>query len=285
MDQPSLAQAGREPACLDERMLSAYHRDGMLLLPPGFLPAGAAERVAAAAPRILAEESPRRILERDGRTVRSVYAPHRTDPVVAGLVRLPELVGAARAVLGDQVYVHQSKLNVKAAFLGDQWEWHQDYINWLRDDRIPEPNLVNVAVFLDEATEFNGPITFIPGSHREGLLAGADRDGMPLGYEAAPAWVATLTANEKFQVRHDVIQRLAGSNGLVSGKGPAGSVLLFHANVLHASAPNISPLPRSVLLVVYNAVGNAPQPNPNPRPDFLADPDATPLQPEAWPWP
>lgn len=266
-------------APLDAAMTARYRRDGFLLLPPGFLAAAALQAIASAIPSALADDSPRRILERDGSTVRSVYGLHRSDPSISELTRLPGLLGAVRQILGDEVYVHQSKINLKAPFSGDQWEWHQDYIYWLQGDGIQKPDLVNVAIFLDEVTEFNGPLTFIRGSHAKGLLAGTDADGMPLGYEDAPAYVATLTAHEKFQVAPEILAELALANGLVSPKGAAGSVLFFHPNILHASAPNISPFRRAVLLLVYNAISNTPHAVPHPRPPFLAEPDAVPLQP------
>lgn len=266
---------------LAPEQLEQYERDGYLLLPPEFLPKDFLDVVASAMPAALAEDSPARILERDGETVRTVYGLHQTQPAIAGLTRSPALLGAVRQLLGDEVYVHQSKVNIKAPFAGDQWEWHQDFIYWLQGDGIQKPNLVNVAVFLDEVTEFNGPLTFVRGSHTDGLLAGTDVDGMPLGYEDAPAWVATLTADEKFQVNPSIIEDLARAKGLVSPKGPAGSVLLFHPNILHSSAANISPFRRAMLMFVYNGVGNSPLADavPEPRPAFLADPDAIALQP------
>ncbi|MDG4792823.1 phytanoyl-CoA dioxygenase family protein [Micromonospora sp. WMMD1082] len=265
------------PAPLTAGMVADYHRNGFLLLPGDHLPADLLAELVEAAPRILAQEGPQRVLERDGVTVRSVYGPHRTDPVVARASRSAELAGAARQLLDDEVYVHQSKVNLKAAFAGDQWEWHQDYINWRDRDGIARPDLVNVTVFLNEVNEFNGPLTFIPGSHRHGLLAGTDTDGMPAGYEDGPNWMATLTATEKFQVDRAVIRRLAEEGGLVSPKGPAGSVLMFHPNVLHASSPNLSPFDRGMLLMVYNGVRNAPRPVASPRPDFLAEREVAPI--------
>jgi ectoine hydroxylase len=256
---------------LDPAAVSAYHRDGFLLLEPGFLPDGVIAELRGTAPRLLATAGPHRVMERDGVTVRSVYGPHQVDSVVGRVVRLPQLVGAASQLLEDDVYVHQSKINLKAAFAGDQWEWHQDYVYWVRADGIRKPNLINVAVFLEDVTEFNGPLTFIGGSHHEGLLAGHDVNGMPIGYEDAPAWMSTLTATEQFQIENEVIRRLAGRNGMISPKGPAGSVLLFHPNVLHASVPNISPFDRSLLIMVYNGVHNPPTNSENPRPNFLAE--------------
>ncbi|WP_165945188.1 phytanoyl-CoA dioxygenase family protein [Micromonospora sp. KC723] len=264
-------------APLSAEMLADYHRNGFLLLPADYLPVGVLDRLRAAAPGVLAQDGPQRVLERDGVTVRSVYGPHRSDPVVAEVSRSASLAGAAGQLLGDEVYVHQSKINLKAAFAGDQWEWHQDYINWRDRDGIPSPDLVNVTVFLDEVNDFNGPLTFIPGSHRHGLLDGSYTDDMPAGYEDAPGWMATLTATEKFQLDRAVIRRLARESGLFSATGPAGSVLMFHPNLLHASSPNMSPFDRAVLLLVYNGVRNAPRPVDAPRPSFLADRDVTPI--------
>ncbi|TCR16035.1 phytanoyl-CoA dioxygenase family protein [Streptomyces sp. BK205] len=269
-------QAADQLSVLGADAVTTYRRDGYFLA-PGLLPADDLAGLRAAVSGILADDSPRRIMERDGTTVRSVYGPHQTDPGVARVCERRELAGAAVELLGESVYIHQSKINVKAAFVGDQWEWHQDYIYWLEDDGIREPHLVNVAVFLDEVNEFNGPLTFVPGSHDEGVLAATDKDGLPLGYEDAPEWVSTLTADEKHRVRHEVIAELAGNSGLVSPKGPAGSVLFFHPNILHASSPNISPFGRTTLIVVYNRISNPATNTTNPRPEFLAARDVTPV--------
>lgn len=254
---------------LHDELAAAYRRDGYVLL-PGRLPGDVLTALTTEAPAVLAADTPRRILERDGTTVRSVYGPHQTNSLVAQVCRRPELAGVAAALIGEPVYIHQSKINVKAPFLGDQWDWHQDYIYWLHDDGILRPDLVNVAVFLDEVTEFNGPLTFVPGSHERGVLAATEKLGQPTGYEQAPDWVATLTADEKYAVRHDVIAELATERGLASPKGPAGSILFFHPNILHASSPNISPFGRSTLIVVYNGVSNPATNTADPRPEFLA---------------
>lgn len=274
------ASPGSRPVeALGPDLVAQYHRDGYLLFPPGPGAGQVLDVAAAVLPRALAQDSPARIMERDGVTVRTVYGLHQSHEEMARLARLGALLDPVRQLLGGDVYVHQSKVNIKAPFGGDQWEWHQDYVYWLQGDGIQAPDLINVAIFLDEVTEFNGPLTFVPGSHAEGLLAGASVDGMPIGYEDAPAWVATLTAHEQFQVQPPVIQSLARSHGLVSPKGPAGSVLMFHPNILHASAANISPFRRAMLMFVYNAVSNRPRPVPQPRPAFLADPAVAALQP------
>ena len=267
------------PAPLSLARLRKLRREGYLLLPPDYLDGQLLERATEALPQVLATDGPSRVMERDGRTVRSVYGVHRTCPAIADMVREPDLLGLASQVLGDEVYVHQSKVNVKAPLAGDQWEWHQDYVYWLQSDGIERPDLLNVAILLDEVNEFNGPLTFIPRSHTQGVLAGRKAYGMPLGYEDAPEWVATLTAEEHFQIEPELIKQLARTSGLVSPKGPAGSILLFHPNILHASSPNLSPFRRARLMFVFNAASNRPTSVNARRPSFLAEPDTTPLRP------
>lgn len=250
--------------------VARYHKDGYVLR-ASWLPGDALAELASAVTEIVATDGPERILEADGLTVRSVYGPHLTNQTVARLARRPELAGAAGQLIGtSELYVHQSKVNLKAPFAGDVWEWHQDYIYWLTDDGIIHPRLVSVAVFLDDATEFNGPLTMVPGSHDRGVLAADHAQGMPVGYESAPAWVTTLTSREKYAVRREVIADLVRQSGMVSAKGARGSVLFFHPNILHASAPNISPFGRSMLILVYNAADNPPTNVSRPRPEFLA---------------
>jgi ectoine hydroxylase len=268
------------PGPLTDSQIAEFRENGYLLLPPGFIPDRAIDIIHDALPGICAQEGPERILERDGQTVRSVYGLHQSEPRLKDLAALRPLCGAAQQLLNDDVYVHQSKVNFKESFAGDQWEWHQDYIYWLRYDGLPRPDLLNAAIFLDEVNEFNGALTFVPGSHSQGILSGHHRAGMPTGYEDAPNWVSTLTAEEQFSIDPAVIGDLATRYGLVSPKGGTGSVLLFHPDILHASGPNISPFRRAMMMFVYNAVGNRPELKGEPRPAFLAEPDITPLQPQ-----
>ncbi|WP_430641250.1 phytanoyl-CoA dioxygenase family protein, partial [Bradyrhizobium brasilense] len=42
------------------------------------------------------------------------------------------------------------------------WQWHQDYGTWKRDDGMPEPRAMNIAIFLDEVMPINGPLMLVP---------------------------------------------------------------------------------------------------------------------------
>src|SRR5947199_8251024 len=111
-------------------------------------------------------------------------------------------------ILGGKVYIYQFKINAKAAFGGDVWEWHQDYIFWQKEDGLPTANVVNAVIFLDEVHEFNGPLIFIPGSHKEGVIDVAPQEALPEGYEKNPAWISNLTARLKYSLNADIIANL-----------------------------------------------------------------------------
>jgi ectoine hydroxylase len=263
---------------LTPEQLQSYENDGFLCLPSWFSPAEV-ERMRAELPGLFAEDSERRVVEKGSQVVRSVYGSHRTNDVFRRLAHHPRLVEPAMQILGRQVYVYQFKINAKIAFLGDLWEWHQDYIFWQREDGLRQPQLVTVSVFLDDVHEFNGPLLFVPGSHREGVLDPPRVGGVPEGYEESPEWIASLTANLKYSIGRETLARLVGRTGIVAPKGPAGTLLLFHPNVVHGSVPNMSPFDRQIALVTYNSVENLPVSQENPRPEFLVSRDFTPVVP------
>ena len=228
-------------------------------------------------PSLFAEESERRVLEKKTGAVRSVYGSHATNEVFRRLTCHPRLVEPAMQILGGPVYVYQFKINAKIAFVGDVWEWHQDFIFWQREDGVESPDLVTIAIFLDEVTEYNGPLLLVPGSHHAGVIEPSSTGGVPEGYESSPGWIANLTADLKYSVDKDSLSRLVARGGIEAPKGAAGSILFFHCNTVHGSAPNMSPFDRKIVLVTYNRVDNAPRRRENARPEFLVSRDFTPV--------
>ena len=260
---------------ITDQQIQDYRREGYLLLPALFSRAEV-QAMKDALPAVLAEDSPARVMEKDSGVVRSVYGSHRTHEIFARMVRDPRLLVPAQRILEDEVYVHQFKVNAKLAFRGEVWEWHQDYIFWRNEDGMPTANVVTVALFLDEVNEFNGPLLIVPGSQRGGVIEPRSRRD---GDQGEPSWRADVSAALSYTVQQDTLAELVSESGIVAPKGPAGSVLFFDGNVVHGSAPNMSPFDRMLALVTYNAVRNAPAPREKPRPDFLCGRDFTPVTP------
>ena len=213
-----------------------------------------------------------RIFEDDGEVVRAVYASHVRQPEFHALVRTPRLLSTAQQVLGADVYVYQFKINCKAPFTGGGWSWHQDFTAWQLLDNLKTPRLINFGIFFDEVSEFNGPIVFVPGSHKRGTIQRAlARDANSSIKHLDPNDIALTSAE---------MTELVDRYGLESAKGEAGTAILFSPEIVHGSMPNVSPFPRRVLIGTYNDISNVPPTSGKPREAYLVGRDATPLKSE-----
>ncbi|WP_243762481.1 phytanoyl-CoA dioxygenase family protein [Streptomyces sp. Tu 3180] len=216
------------------------------------------------------------------------------------LVRLPRILEAARQLVDGDVYVHQVKVNAKRALCGDVWPWHQDYVFWQHKDGMRRPLAVNAALFLDEVTEFNGPLLLIPGSHRKPVPqnlpenggepesritgaesgktsgAGSDHRGKTSGKQD---WLSQLSADLDFRLHAEQLTSLVAESRITSATGPAGALLFFDPRIVHGSGTNMAPSDRRVALFTYNSVANPLAEVPSPRPEFLAARDYRPLAP------
>ena len=246
---------------LTPQQIEHFERDGYLFFPSLFTPPeikGLTDEV----PRLYAQDRPENVREKTGDVVRTNFAAHLYSYPFAKLARHPRMVRPVTQLFGEDVYMHQFKINGKAAFDGDVWQWHQDYGTWRADDHMPEPRAMNVAIFLDDVNEFNGPLMFIPGSHKLGVLD-ADHDTSTTSY---PRWV----------INHATISKLVERGGIVAPKGPAGSMILFHGCLVHASTSNLSPWNRVSVYLSLCAVSNHIR--RFKRQGYIAHRDFTPIQ-------
>jgi ectoine hydroxylase len=154
---------------LTPEQLAQFDRDGYLFFPGLFKP-DEIKTLTDEVPALYAQHRPENIREKAGGVVRTNFAAHLYSKPFAKLGRHPRMIEPVQQIFGNALYMHQFKINGKAAFDGDVWQWHQDYGTWKNDDLMPEARAMNVAIFLDEVNEFNGPLMFIPGSHKQGVL-------------------------------------------------------------------------------------------------------------------
>ena len=137
------------------RIAEIYDHDGFIF-PIDVLPRAEAEEVRAdleAAERELADDPKRLALLR-------AY-PDRLLPSFDWLVRNPELIRAASAVLGPDLLVWSSGLFIKEAHSPKIVSWHQDLTYWGLDDA--EETTCWVA--LSPATTDSGCMRFVAGTH------------------------------------------------------------------------------------------------------------------------
>jgi len=245
---------------LTPQQLKDFDELGYLFMPECF----SADEVALLkqeATNVLAQQRPEIWREKNG-APRTAFAAHTYNDACHILASHPRLVEPLQQLFGEDVYVHQFKINAKAAFTGEVWQWHQDFPTWHADDGMPEPRAMNIAVFLDEVMPINGPLMLVPRSHKSGALK-SEHDLQTTSY---PLWT----------LDNDTVTEMVERNGIATPTGKAGGVLMFHANLVHGSSGNITPYPRRIVYLTLNAVSNAIQ-KPT-RPEFISHRDFTPVK-------
>ena len=153
-----------------------------------------------------------------------INSPHKVDPVFDQLIRKDEIIDILRLLLGEDIRMQDSKLNLKSGGGSSAVEWHQDWAFY------PHTNddVLAVGIMIDDMTEDNGSVLFAPGTHR-----GPVYDHMSEGFFCGA-------------VGADVAKDLPDVSDTVTGK--AGTVTFHHVRLLHASKANLSGDPRRFIL-------------------------------------
>ncbi|MFI1256560.1 ectoine hydroxylase [Streptomyces netropsis] len=273
---PVVWSAPDAPGPLRPAELRDYDRDGFLTVDRLVDPDEVAvlrtelDRLIAD-PAVRADE--RAVVEPKSQEIRSVFEVHRLSRVFADLVRDPRVVGRARQILGSDVYVHQSRINVKPGFGASGFYWHSDFETWHAEDGLPGMRTVSVSIALTENHDTNGGLMIMPGSHRTFLGCA--------GETPEDNYKRSLRMQEAGTPSDEALTDLAARHGIKLFTGPAGSATWFDCNCMHGSGDNITPFPRSNVFIVFNSVENAAGPPfaaPAPRPDFVGARDFTPVR-------
>jgi ectoine hydroxylase len=275
---PVVHGAWREDAPLSREQTARFEQDGYLVLENVFADEEVAflqgeARKLLADPAALEDETV--IVEPEGKEVRSIFRIHAQSRALGRVAADARLAGVARFLLGDEVYIHQSRLNYKPGFQGKEFYWHSDFETWHVEDGMPRMRALSMSVLLAENTPNNGPLMLIPGSHRKFLTC--------VGATPANHYRTSLRKQQYGVPDEDSLAELADEHGIVAPIGKPGSVVIFDCNIMHGSNGNITPFPRANAFLVYNAVSNRlehPFGAEVPRPDFIAARgDPAPIEP------
>jgi len=197
--------------------------------------------------------------------VRSVFEIHRLDPIFADLATDPRVLGRVRQILGSEVYLHQTRANLKPGFRGKEFFWHSDFETWHAEDGMPTMRALSISISLTANEVHNGSLMIIPGSHR--TFVGC------CGATPSDHYRDSLRAQQVGIPGEMDLSRLVAEGGIELITGQAGSAVMFDCNAMHGSSGNITPYPRSNLFYVFNSVENAvtePFAAEVPRPTFIA---------------
>jgi ectoine hydroxylase-related dioxygenase (phytanoyl-CoA dioxygenase family) len=200
-------------------------------------------------------------LQDDGQlTLRKIQPVNDLEPAIAAISADERLLAPMRQLMDDEPVLMEEKLNYKqtvdtrgldlgflrgssfnAAHSREGFVLHHDW-GYYRREGYPE-NTLSSAVALDDCAG-RGPIRVIPGSHLvDAPLADPD-----------PASGSGIVADGFFDLAD-----------LTPVDAPAGSVMLFHAKLVHDSEPNRSGLPRRVMIYSHFPRSHDPSEDPDRR--------------------
>ena len=97
---------------LSSGQLSHFNENGYLIL-DRFLDRNTLSLLGEETERLFNADTPGKVLEADGVSVRSVNGVNSFNEVMNDLPRQPKLLDIAKQILNDEVYVHQYKINAK----------------------------------------------------------------------------------------------------------------------------------------------------------------------------
>jgi ectoine hydroxylase len=229
---------------LDDEQRAAFDRDGFVVLPSRFSTAELdvlreeSDRLVdllVNASLALGETSPRIDLRlgAGGPVLLKIQPLSDVSEPFRDVATDPRLLDPLRALLGCEPLLLEEKLNGKERLTADvsgldvrpvepAFPFHTD-LHYFVLDGYPETT-VSSAIALDDCTPDNGPLRFAPGSHK--------RADWPL----ADGWPPVLADG------------LFADDEQVPLICPAGTVVVFHSRVAHASSPNRTDQPRRLLI-------------------------------------
>jgi ectoine hydroxylase-related dioxygenase (phytanoyl-CoA dioxygenase family) len=220
------------PETLTPDQIASYGEHGYLVLenqiPPDWL-----EKIKSEIKRFEAEAAPMaesndRLDLEDSHSpknprLRRIKLPHTISDDIRALMFSDHILAPARDLIGPNLRLHTSKLNMKSAGHGAAVEWHQDYAFY------PHTNddILAIGVLIDDMAAENGPLMVYPGSHR----------GPVYDHHADGVFAGGFIPEDNGLNPQDAVQLT----------GPAGSVSIHHGRIVHGSALNTSDRSRRIL--------------------------------------
>lgn len=220
------------PECLSPDQISQFDTQGYLLLenqiPPNWLKKIRDEitRFEAEAAEMTASND--RLDLEDSHTpeeprLRRIKLPHTISDDMRALMYSDHVLAPARDLIGPDLRLHTTKLNMKSAGYGAAVEWHQDYAFY------PHTNddIVAIGICIDDMGPENGPLMVYPGSHK----------GPVYDHHVNGVFAGAMLPEENGLNPADAVQLT----------GPAGSISIHHGRIVHGSALNRSDRARRIL--------------------------------------
>ena len=169
---------------------------------------------------------------------------HKSNDKISDLTNDKKMLEFASNLIGSEVYIWSSKVNIKEAWCGTAEYYHQDLVYW-KDRGYPKDEMLSCMIFLEEHDLNNAALHVIPGTHKFGFI------------KHEP--FININGLSKFMIPPSKLNHLMKKHKLKYIKASPGDVLFFHTSLIHGSSHNISSKSRAIILSQLNTIGNEPK--------------------------
>ena len=245
-----------------EALINSYQENGYALLPevinelPDF--------------EVLIDQDTEKVYEKDDSTLRSIYGFQNNSKFIEWLKSCSLIKEITQTLLGEQVYLHQTKVNLKNQNESSVWPYHRDFPFWKVFDHFPDNQFLNVVVYLDDVFEGSGELKVIPKSHNHFLAREAQDEQIDYSLEGS------ASSDLLFSFSADELEMFGSSYGIDSTIGRKGSLLIFNPNLIHGSGSSSIDYSRKIMILTFNTCSNIPL-EQSKRPNYLCNINRTPI--------
>ncbi len=231
---------------LTSDMIAAYNRDGYLIARNFLQPAETAKLYQVAIEDGTMQKHAFDLNDQSGKKTKLALWYTPGNDAYGLLTKSKRMLQSVDKLMeGDDRVCHfHSKLMQKEPKVGGAWEWHQDYGYWYKNEFLLPGQMISVMIAITEASQQNGCLQVIKGSHRMGRIEHGFA-GEQVGASQHYVDLALRTINKVYVELHP------------------GDALFFHSNLLHRSAANLSDSSRWSLISCYNRRSNVPYNEPS----------------------
>ena len=219
---------------------------------------------------VLIDQDTEKVYEKDDTTLRSIYGFQNNSKFIEWLKSCSLIKEITQTLLGEQVYLHQTKVNLKNQNESSVWPYHRDFPFWKVFDHFPDNQFLNVVVYLDDVFEGSGELKVIPKSHNHFLAREAQDEQFDYSLEGS------ASSDLLFSFSADELEMFGSSYGIDSTIGRKGSLLIFNPNLIHGSGSSSVDFSRKIMILTFNACSNIPL-EQSKRPNYLCNINRTPI--------
>jgi ectoine hydroxylase len=250
---------------LQNILLSDYKKSGFALFDHFYHPAELPDF------DFLIDEQTEKFYEKDGISLRSIYGFQQNAYFRQWLTSQQRIKEVVTSLLGEEVYLHQTKVNIKNRDESSVWPYHRDFPFWHVFDHIPVNQMLNLVIFLDDVPEGSGEMALIPGSQHEYLQRESNNIKVEYSLDGS------ASNDLLFDFTEEEVLYFKEKYGLEYARGMKGSLLLFNPDVIHGSGKSERDFSRKIMILTFNRCDNQPH-TKSKRPAYLCATDTAPIK-------